>query len=75
LITKAFQFANDFSESEADVSFDVLEEADSGSHSSNSICNPRPEVSRVVSSKSFPCCTEWLAGITSREDVHAVAKL
>jgi hypothetical protein len=56
LITNAFQFADDLSESEADVSLDVLKEADSGSHSSNSICDPRPEVSWVISSESLACC-------------------
>lgn len=74
-VTNAFQFADDPSESQRDVSFDVLKEADSGSHSSNSICDPWPEMSGVVFSKSFSGCGEWLAGITSREDVHAVTKL
>ena len=56
LITKSFQFADDFSESKADVSFDVLEEAELGSENPNAICDEGPEVARVVSSKSLPCC-------------------
>jgi hypothetical protein len=75
VITKSFQIFDDISESEADVSFNVLEEDDSGSHGNNSICDPRPEVSWVVFSKSLACCTKWLTGIASREDVHAVTKL
>jgi hypothetical protein len=55
-VTKAFQFANDFSESKADMSFDVLEEADLGSHSSNSICDPRPEVAGVFFPESLSGC-------------------
>jgi hypothetical protein len=57
------------------MSFDILEEDDSGSHGNNSICNPRPEVSWVVFSEPLSSCREWLTGITSREDVHAVTKL
>jgi len=75
LVTKAFQFANDISESKANVSFDVLKEADSGTHGNNSGCDKWPEMSWIFCPESFPCCTEWLAGITSREDVHAVTKL
>jgi hypothetical protein len=44
-VTNAFQFFNDLSESEADVSFNILEEADLGSHKSNSVCDERPKVS------------------------------
>jgi hypothetical protein len=74
-VTKAFQFSDDILKSEADVSFNILEEANSWSHGNNSICDPRPEMSRVFLSESLSCRTEWLAGITSREDVHAVTKL
>jgi hypothetical protein len=73
-VTDACQFFNDFSQSEADVSLDVLEEADSRTHEPNSICNPRPEMSWVVFASSFSGGAEWLAGITAREDIHAVTK-
>jgi hypothetical protein len=74
-VTNAFQVSDDFSESKADVSFDVLEEADSGSHGNNSICDPRPEVSGVVFAESLPGCAEWLTWVSPREHVHAVTKL
>jgi hypothetical protein len=48
LVTKLFQVSDNFFESEADMPFDVLEEALLWSHSPNSICDPRPEVARVV---------------------------
>jgi hypothetical protein len=35
LITDLFQFSNDFAESKADVSFDILEETESGANNSN----------------------------------------
>jgi hypothetical protein len=35
LITDFFQFSNDLSESKADVSFDILEETESGANNSN----------------------------------------
>jgi hypothetical protein len=56
------------------VPFDVLEEAESGLENPNSICDPRPEVPRVVLSGSFSGCAEGLAGITAREDVHFASK-
>jgi hypothetical protein len=74
-VTKAFQFANDFSESKADMSFDVFKEADLGSHSSNSICDPRPEVPWVFFPESLPCGAEWLTRIAAAEDRNAVTKL
>jgi hypothetical protein len=73
-VTNACQFFDDFSESKADVSFDVFKEADWRAHESNSICDPRPEMSWVVFASSFSGGAEWLAGITAREDVHAVTK-
>jgi len=74
-ITKFFQLSNDFSESKADVPLDVLEEADLGPKKSNAACDVGPKVSWVVCSKSLPGCAEWLAGVASSEDVHAVTKL
>jgi hypothetical protein len=73
-VTESFQFCNDFSQSKRDVPFDVLEETDSWSQNPNAICDGRPEVPLVVCSESLTGCAEWLAGITSREDVHAVSK-
>jgi hypothetical protein len=69
-----FQFSNDFSESEGDMSFDILEEAELGSENPNSVCDEGPEVSWVVSSEPLSCRAEWLAGVATSEDVHAVAK-
>lgn len=56
------------------MSLDVLEEAYSGSEKSNAICNPRPEVARVIFPGPLPCGAEGLAWVTSSEDVHTVAK-
>ncbi len=73
-VTKAFQVCNDISESEANVSLDILEETDAGSQNGNSGCNAWPEVSWIVGSEAFTGCAEWLAGITASEDVHTVSK-
>jgi hypothetical protein len=56
------------------MSFDVLKEADPWSEKSNAICNPRPQVPRVLLSFALPGCAEGLAWISPSEDVHAVAK-
>jgi hypothetical protein len=74
LVTHASQFFNDCSESEGDVSFDVLKEANSGLHESNSICDEWPEVSGIFGAKSLPGCGEWLAWVAAREDVHLSTK-
>jgi hypothetical protein len=55
LVTKLFQFSNDFSESEADMTFDVLKEADPRSENSNSVCDVGPEVTRIFCSKPLSC--------------------
>jgi hypothetical protein len=55
LVTKFFQFSNDFSQTEADVSFDVLKEADPGSEKSNSLCDVGPQVARIFCSKPLSC--------------------
>jgi hypothetical protein len=73
-VTQLLQIADDAGESQRDVSFDVLEKADSGSHGSNSICDPRPQMPWVIFTGSLACCAEWLAGIASSEDVHSVSK-
>lgn len=57
------------------MSFDVFKEADSGAHSSNSACDIRPEVTGIFCSQSLSGCAKWLAGIASREDIHAITKL
>jgi len=74
-ITQLFQIADDAGESQRNVSLDVFEEADSGPKKSNAACDVRPQVSWVVGAKALSGCAEWLAGITSSEDVHAVTKL
>ena len=74
-VTKLFQLSNDFSEAETDVSLDVLEEADSGAKKSNAVCDVGPEMSWVFCSEPLSGCAEWLAGIASSKDVHAVTKL
>ena len=73
-VTKAFQVFNDLSESEADVSFDVLKEALNRSNCSNDVVDVRPEVSGVVCPGSFPGGWEWLAGRAASEDVNSVSK-
>jgi len=74
LITNAFQFSNDFAESEADVSFDIFKEAESWPKKSNSVCNPRPEVSWIVFTCSLACGREWLTRVSCNEDVHQSVK-
>jgi hypothetical protein len=56
------------------MSFDVLKEAAPRPEKSNAICNPRPQVPRVLLSFALPGCTEWLAWVAASEDVHSVAK-
>jgi hypothetical protein len=74
LVTNLFQLSNDLSESEGDVSFDILEIAESGAKKSNSVCDERPEVARVFGAEPLSGCGEGLAGIAPSEDVHAVSK-
>jgi hypothetical protein len=74
-VTKAFQVCNDFSESKADVSFDVLKKAEFWSKKSNAACDVRPKMSWVVCSGSLAGATEWLTRVAPREDVHQSRKL
>jgi hypothetical protein len=74
-VTKAFQIRNDLSESKANVSLHVLEEAQFGSYHLNALCNKGPKMSWVFCSGSLTGAGEWLTRVTSREDVHAVTKL
>jgi hypothetical protein len=57
------------------MSLDVLEEAQSWLAKSNSICEPRPEVTGVILSFSLACGGERRAWVTSREDIHQSSKL
>jgi hypothetical protein len=74
-VTDLFQFSDDLSEPEADVSFDVLEEANGWAANPNSVCDPRPQMSWVVLAESLSCGAEGLARVASRQDVHFAAKL
>ena len=74
-VTDCSQLSNDFSESEGDVSFDILEEAELGSENPNSVCDKWPEVPRVFCAEPLSGRAEWLAGVATSEDVHAVTKL
>jgi len=69
-----FQLSDDFSESEGDVSFDILKEAESGSQNPNSVCDPRPEVAGIVFTCSLSCGRERLARVSCNEDVHQSVK-
>ena len=57
------------------MALDILEEAELGSENPNSVCDKWPEVPRVFGSEPLACCAEWLAGVATSEDVHAVTKL
>lgn len=73
-VTEAFQVFNDFSESKADVSFDVLEEAANRSNCSYVVVDKWPEVSGVFCALAESCGAEWLAGITASEDINSFSK-
>jgi len=74
-VTCCSQVSDDFAESEADMSFDILEEAELGSENPNSVCDKWPEVPRVFCAESFTGCAEGLAWVATSEDVHSVTKL
>jgi glutaredoxin-related protein len=73
-VTQLAQVLQDVTQPKGNVPFDVFKEAESWSEKSNALCNGWPEVPRVVFSGSFAGGAEWLAGITSREDVHFASK-
>jgi hypothetical protein len=73
-VTQFFQIADDAGESQRNVSFNVLEEADSGSKKSNAACDVGPKMSWVFGSEALSDTTEGLAGVAASEDVHAVSK-
>jgi hypothetical protein len=52
-VTHSPQVFDDVAEPEGNVSFDVLKEAESRPGNSNSVCDPRPKVARVVLSGSL----------------------
>lgn len=74
-VTKTFQFFDNFSESKADVAVDVFKETELGAQKSNSICDKGPEMPGIFRSKSISGGAEWLAGVASSKDVHAVTKV
>jgi hypothetical protein len=74
LVTQFFQVADDRRESQRDMSFDVLKEADFWSAGFDSFCNPWPEVTGVVFSFSLSCGRESLTWITARDDIHQSVK-
>jgi hypothetical protein len=74
LVTKSFQIIDDLSESKADVSFDVLEEASNRSNCSYVVVDVWPEVSGVFDAFAQPSGAERLAGITASEDINSVSK-
>jgi hypothetical protein len=57
------------------VPFDVFKENESRLANGNSICDPRPEVARIVPSGSLSGGAEWLARVAARDDVHQSVKL
>jgi len=74
-VTKLAQMLDDLSESEADMSLNVLEEAEAGLAKSNSVCDEGPEVPGIVCPSALAGGAERLAGVTPREDIHAAVKL
>ena len=65
-VTEFCQFFNDCPESKADVSLDVLKEAESGLHESNPGSNKGPEVAGVIGAEALSGGAEWLAWIAAR---------
>ena len=75
LVTEASQVSEDISEPKADVSFDVLEEAEGWLAKPNSVCDEGPEMPRIVCPSALAGGAERLAGVTPRQDIHAAVKL
>jgi len=59
-------------EAQSNVSCDILQEQELGSHFASDAENLGPEVSRVVGSLSLACDAEWLAGITGNDSMNSV---
>ena len=74
-VTQFSQFAQDVAQPQGNVSLDVLKKTELWSEKLNAACDVGPKMSRVVGSEALPSCAEWLAWVTSSEDVHAVTKL
>lgn len=53
-VTQLSQVVENVTQPKGNVPLDVLEEAQAGSHESNSICDPGPEVAGVVSPEALP---------------------
>ena len=75
LVTEASQVSEDISEPKADVSFDVLEEAQGGLAKPNSVCDEGPEMPGIVCPLALAGGAERLAGVTPRDDIHAAVKV
>jgi len=54
-VTHSCQVFDDVGQPQADMSFDVFKEAESGLEKSNSPCDMRPKMARVVFAESFAC--------------------
>ena len=73
-VTKAFQVANDFSESKVDVSFDVFKETSNRSNCSDDFPDVRPEMSFVFFCSSFSSDTERGTWIAASDNVNSSSK-
>jgi hypothetical protein len=73
-VTHSPQVLDDVAEPEGNVSFDVFKEDKSRSANGNSVCDPWPEVSGVVSASLFSGSAEWLARVSATDDVHQSVK-
>jgi hypothetical protein len=74
-VTQSAQVFDNVGQPQRDMSLDVFKETGTWSHCSNSGCDKWPEVPWVFSAKSLAGCTEWLARVAAREDVHQSVKL
>jgi hypothetical protein len=73
-VTKSDQIIDDLSESQADVSFDVLEKAANRSNCSYVVVDEWPEVSWVFGAFAQSSGAKRLAGITASEHINSVSK-
>jgi len=62
--------SGDLTESESQMSADVLEETDLGLNISHDSPYVGPEVARVVGSESSPGVAERLTGVTANNAIH-----
>jgi hypothetical protein len=54
-VTHSCQVFDDVGQPQADMSFDVLKEADPGFKKSNAVCDVRPKMARIFFAKPFSC--------------------